>query len=202
MLALLLAALTAAPAEAAEGPWMWGVGPSLGTIVWPGRFPASLPDAYAPLDGKVRMDGILSAHGVMYIDGNNRLGSHLDFGVAGGFNSIAWTLEYERILLRGNGIHLFAGGGGGFGSYTLKEDGVGKLTTPTYELRAQAGALYKQKTTAEELSVFLKLPFNGNPTWTPDGGDKTDAEGGGNWFHLGLQLTMYFGDWTQPKGSS
>ncbi|MCB9778015.1 MAG: hypothetical protein H6742_05585 [Alphaproteobacteria bacterium] len=202
---LLLAALAGgSDAHAAsEGPWMWGVGPSLGTIVYPGRFPSKLPDAYNELEGQVRGDGILGVHGVLYIDGENRIGSHLDLGLGKGFNSIAWTLEYERILVRGNGIHVFGGGGLGFGSYTLtdvEEPKIGSLTTPTYEVRAQFGALYKQKTTAEELAFFVKVPLNGNPTFTPaGGGERVDAEGGGNWFHVGLQATVYFGDWTKPK---
>ncbi len=197
MLALILAALTAAPAHADSGPWMWGVGPTLGTIVYPGRFPASLGD-YPALEGKVRGDVITGAHGVVYLDGSNRLGSHVDLGIGSGYTSAAWTLEYERILVRGGGIHVFAGGGLGFGSYTLKDD-AGKLHTPTYELRGQVGALYKQKQTAEELSVFVKLPFNGNPTYTPTGGTKADATNAGNWFHVGLQATVYFGDWTMPS---
>lgn len=190
----LLTALLAAPAHADSGPWMWGVGPTVGTVVYPGRFPAAVPDAYAELDGKVRGDVILGGHGVIYIDGDNRLGSHVDLGLASGYNSVAWTIEYERIFVRGSGIHVFAGGGLGFGSYTLKDEDLGKLRTPTYELRAQAGALYKQDFTAEELTIFVKLPFNGNPVFTPTGGDKVDAEGGGNWFHIGLQGTVYFGD--------
>lgn len=190
----LLALLLSAPGQAASGPWMWGVGPTVGTIVYPGRFPASIPDAYPELDGKVRGDVIIGAHGVMYIDGDNRLGSHVDLGFAGGYSSVAWTLEYERIFVRGNGIHLFGGGGLGFGSYSLSDEDLGRLRTPTYELRAQVGGLYKQKQTAEELSIFVKLPFNGNPVFTPEGGDKVDAEAGGNWFHVGLQGTVYFGD--------
>lgn len=199
MLALLLAAIAIAPAEAADsGPWMWGVGPTLGTIVYPGRFPASVPDAYGALDGKVRGDVMTGVHGVLYIDGDNRLGSRVDLGLGSGYTGLAWSLEYERILLRGGGVHLFAGGGLGFGSYSIKDEAIGKLHTPTYEVRAQVGALYKQKSTAEQLEIFVKLPFNGNPTFTAPGAEKVDAEGGGNWFHVGLMATVYFGDWTMP----
>ncbi len=205
MLALLLTALLAAPAQAESGPWMWGVGPTLGTIVYPGRFPAELNAYDSALEGQVRGDVITGAHGVFYIDGQNRLGSHVDLGFGKGFNSVAWTLEYERIFVRGNGIHVFGGGGLGFGSYTIKDvddrASVGKVNTPTYEIRAQVGALYKQKQTAEELSFFVKLPFNGNPRATADDGTKSDINNGGNWFHVGLQATVYFGDWTQPKSS-
>jgi len=196
LLPLLALALLSSPAHAGGSqPWMWGVGPTLGTIVYPGRFPASIPAAYQPeFDGKVRGDAIVGLHGVMYIDGDNRLGSHLDLGFAKGYSSQAITFEYERIFVRGSGVQLFGGGGLGFGSYTLTDDALGKLHTPTYEIRAQLGALYKQSSTAEELSIFLKVPLNGNPTFTPTGGTKVDAEGGGNWFHVGLQATVYFGD--------
>ncbi|RME20115.1 MAG: hypothetical protein D6798_21215 [Deltaproteobacteria bacterium] len=197
MFALLLAALATSPAHADSGLWMWGVGPTLGTIVYPGRFPAALGD-YPNLEGRVRGDVITGGHLVAYIDGENRLGSHVDLGFGSGYTSAAWTLEYERILMRGSGIHVFAGGGLGFGTYTLRDD-AGKLNTPTYELRGQVGALYKQKQTAEELSLFVKLPINGNPTYTPEGGTKEDATNAGNWFHIGLMATVYFGDWTMPR---
>lgn len=197
----ILAMLLAAPAQAAtEGPWMWGVGGTLGTIVYPGRFPLSVPAAYSELEGTVRGDVILGLHGVMYLNGDHRLGSHLDAGVANGFSSVSWTLEYERIFLRDSGVHLFGGGGLGFGSYKLTDDTVGTLRTPTYELRAQVGALYKQKVTAEELIIFAKLPINGNPTFTGLDGEKVDAEGGGNWLHFGLQATVYYGDFVSKKG--
>lgn len=199
MFALLLALLTTAPAQAESGPWMWGAGPTLGTIVYPGRFPASLPDAYGALEGQVRGDAITGVHGVLYIDGENRLGSRVDLGFGSGYTGLAWTIEYERILLRGNGVHVFAGGGLGFGSYSLNDDAVGKLVTPTYEVRGQVGALYKQKTTAEQLEIFVKVPFNGNPTFEAPGAEKVDADGGGNWFHVGLLATVFFGDWTMPK---
>ncbi|NOY28282.1 MAG: hypothetical protein GXP62_20675 [Oligoflexia bacterium] len=227
---VLLAAILGGTANAATQPWMWGVGPTLGTIVYPGRFPLSVPDAYSQLEGKVRGDVIFGGHGVLYIDGENRLGTHVDIGAAADYNSVDWTLEYERIFVRGSGVHLFGGGGLGFGSYTLKDqDGVnastgngngngngttttgtgsapgstlddGKLRTPTYQVRLQVGALYKQTQTAEELSIFVKVPLNGNPTWTPAGGTRVDAEGGGNWFHVGLQATVYFGDF-KVKGN-
>ncbi len=200
MLSLLALALSAPTFAASEGPWMWGAGATLGTIVYPGRFPLKLPKEYDGLEGMVRGDAILGLHGVMYLNGDHRLGTHLDFGTARGFNSLSWTLEYERIFLRDSGIHLFGGGGLGFGSYSLSDEEIGTLRTPTYEVRAQAGALYKQKVTAEELSIFVKVPFNGNPTFTSPGGDKVDAEGGGNWLHVGIQATVYYGDFTSKKG--
>lgn len=196
----LAALLLSAPSQAAtEGPWMWGVGPTIGTIVYPGRFPISVPTEYSELDGMVRGDVILGLHGVMYLNGDHRLGTHLDAGIARGFSSIGWTLEYERIFLRDSGVHLFGGGGLGFGSYKLTDEELGTLRTPTYELRAQVGALYKQKVTAEELIIFAKLPLNGNPTFTDLDGEKVDAEGGGNWLHFGLQATVYYGDFTSKK---
>ena len=115
-------------------------------------------------------------------------------GFASGYSSQAITFEYERIFVRGHGLQVFGGGGLGFGSYTLSDESLGKLHTPTYEIRGQLGALYKQTATAEEISFFLKLPLNGNPSFTPTGGTKVDAVGGGNWFHVGMQLTVYFGD--------
>ena len=194
----MMIALAAPSAQAADGPPMWGVGPTVGTIAYPGRFPAKLPDDVAGF-AKVKNDVQFGAHGVMYIDPDNRIGTHLGLGVGAGYSSIAWTLEYERILKRGSGVQLFAGGGGGFGSYTFKDDTAGKLKVPTYELRGQVGGLYKQKQTAEELSFYLKVPLNGVATLTDKAGAETESKGG-NMLHLGLEFTMFFGDFKVRGG--
>ena len=198
----LLLALSGSDALAAksedDGPWMWGVGPTVGTIVYPGRFPAKLPAALDGL-GDVNGDVKLGGHGMVYLDAQNRLGTHVDFGLGKGFSSIAWTLEYERVLVRGGGFHVFAGAGGGFGKYKFSNDTVGTLKVPTYEIRGQLGAMYKQHRTAEELSIFLKVPFNGNPTFTDLDGVDSDSNGG-NLLHLGMELTVYYGDFKVKKG--
>lgn len=187
----LFLALSASPALASsDGPYMWGAGVTGGTIVVPGRYPARLPFLEA---GTIHGDGLLGVHGILYVNGDYRLGTHGTWGFARDYDSLAWTLEFERILVRGGGVHVFLGGGIGFGSYRFFGVDEELLKVPTYEVRLQAGAMLKQSHTAEELSLFVKQPFNGNPTWTDAGGAQTDSKGG-NLVHFGLELTVYYGD--------
>jgi len=186
--ALLLSLLTP-NALASDGPYMWGVGGFGGTIVLPGRYPAKLPHLEA---GSIHGDVVMGVHGVLYINPDYRLGTHFSYGLARDYDSMAWTAEFERILVRGGGVHVFFGGGFGFGSYRFLGVDEEMLKVPTYEVRAQAGAMLKQSTTAEELSIFVKQPFNGNPTWTDAAGAQSDSKGG-NLVHVGLELTVYYG---------
>lgn len=227
MIPVLLAVLSAAHAEKDQAPYMWGVGPQVGTVIVPFSHPVAFPKVGAgEQDGEVVKeslgdslektsgDALLGAKGTLYINGSNRLlaSAGLGFG-GGGYRSAEATFEYQGIPVSGGGVDAFLGGGLGLGSLSWSSycsdstvdacpDEIphpGKLTMSTLLLRGSVGALYRNKTQAYELSMFGHFVVAGNRRFTPQG-TTTEEEvyGAGVYSYLGVAGTVYFGDLTPP----
>ena len=121
---LLLAALL--PTQAlADGPYMWGVGPTINTMVYPGEHPAAWPGGTkvendegtkVPLLDKTRGDVGMGVHGVLYMRKHQRIGAHAWYATgANGFRSPNFTLEYDFEGTEANGVGVLGGLGLGLG---------------------------------------------------------------------------------------
>ncbi len=206
MIAFLLA-LLAQPAHAGNsGPYMWGVGPSIATIAYPGRFPPAIPNDESGDNvniEKVGGDLWFGLRGVAYMDKHYRGAVRAQLATGSGPNGNGFrgkeiTFEADKILVGQNGMFAFAGGGLGFGTLHFEGDGGQELDLGTYVFRGQLGAYYKTKKQAYEFNLFLKLDWPGVQTFTKANGNEIDASGG-NYLNGGLEATVYFGDFKPPK---
>jgi hypothetical protein len=201
MPALLLAlSLLAGPARAAS-PYMAGLGPNLQTIVVPASFPAYFGKDVrdAGVIDEVRGDLGIGAKGALYFDKEQRIGGQLDLGLGGGYRAVGFTAGYDRILTQSSGVGAFLGGAVGLGSHTFTDaDTDTKLRVGTYKVRAQLGAIYRDKVRAYEANLFGCLELPNTQTLTDASGAESD-QSGGFWSHLGLEATVYFGDFTVPN---
>jgi len=211
MLASLL--LLALPAQALELRF-WGVGPTLGTMVMPGKYPLALPDAaQTEVNGKdvdkvqrVQGDLEIGAKGVLYPGPGGRLTGRLahTFGT-NGFSRNEITFGYDKVIYReGKDFQFLVGGATGYGSenFPQREDGPGRLDLGYYPLRANADALLRLGKYAAEVGLDGTVHMVSNGGWYTS---KTDEEPDekklldvASYFALGAHATFYFGDFTAP----
>jgi hypothetical protein len=223
-------ALAAAPtADAASGVYMWGVGPTISTIAYPGRHPVSFPkisndelaegDFGADVDDRRRItsldevkgDAAIGARGVVYFTRSIRGAVRFHaFSAGKNYNSADVTFEVDKIFFQESKASAYGGLGLGFGNMKFEGDtAVEDLQDPslsmaTYLLRGQAGGMYRWKSTALELGLFANLVVPGVMEFSGQSGDSVEmASFGGNgvYWHGGLEATMYFGDFTPPKNA-
>ncbi|MFT5686215.1 MAG: hypothetical protein ACI8RZ_007171 [Myxococcota bacterium] len=178
--ALLL--LSGTDALAGSGPHMWGAGPTLSTIAWPGAYPNSFPKSTQDGDPNPRdhLEGVkgdagLAARGLIYLNNQNRIGARLNLGFGGGYRATTFTIEYEKSILREDNINVFVGGGIGVGRLKFSQGTEGGvLSTNTYNTRLQISAIYRDKQgkknapddRAYEVAIFASpIGFNGPETY-------------------------------------
>jgi hypothetical protein len=198
---MMISLLLAHSAAFAADPYMYGIGPNIQTIVVPSSFPAYFGSDVRDADvlDEVRGDVGLGVKGALYLDKEQRLGTQVDFGFGSGYRAAGFTLGYDRIVTQGNGVGAFLGGGLGLGSHRFSDDETDtSLRTGTYKIRGQAGAIYRNKVNAFEADIYAILELPNTQTVTDASGDETDVSGG-FWSHLGLEATVYFGDFTVPN---
>jgi hypothetical protein len=201
LVSTLVAMLTMAmpTAEAGSGPYMWGVGPSLSTIAYPGRFPSWYPKDVREGYGfeQVKGDVGLGAKGMIYLDAKNRVGARAVFGFGDDYNSSAITGEYDRYILGSKPAYVFAGGGVGFGQFKFSGDDTAELRVPTYLFRGQVTGVYRHDSFMVDVSLFLQFVIPGYQELSDGGGEEEIS--GGFYTHGGLDATIYFGDFKPPK---
>ncbi len=200
----LLAALLLPTAEAGNKPYMWGVGPTINTIAVPGRFPLGFPSETDGTLTKTKNDLGVGAHGVLYLEGGKRIGAHLTAGFGENFNSLALTAEYEAKIVGSDGFVLYSGIGGGFGNLSFDaESGTETLRSPTYIVRGNVGAYYRDGTRCYEISPFAQIVIPGRQEFTNAAGNTEEISSGftilGGYSHIGIEATVYFGDFKPPK---
>ena len=221
---LVALALTAGTADA--GPYMWGVGPSISTMVMPGEHPLSWPvakkvdgerPAIAPYGNndsgklsepyfeKVRGDVSLGAKGLFYLNKDWRGVAHGQLGFGSNYRSSQLSLGIDKIIGGESGAFAFVGGGLGVGS--MKWDSTqdsAELKVKHFPLKGQVGGYYKiNGKSAIELSIFAQLPMPSLQTLTTDDGTEIDMGVGLNplaFTHFGVELTGYFGDFKAKGG--
>lgn len=239
MLLPLLLTLASSEATAANNSklHMWGAGPTLSTMAFPGAYPLNFPTTQ---DGsnvpnprnkleKVRGDIGVAARGVIYINNQNRVGArlHRGIGLSADMANTVFTLEYGKSLLRQDNINVFVGGGIGVGTMRFNQgDEGGDLRVNTYNTRVQLAGVFRdtrgKKNAADDRAYELALyatpigingpeqyEFGGTEYSDPDSyslfAGLTAEEGDDQTFRgsqynptVGIEVTVFFGDFTPP----
>lgn len=201
--ALLL--FLATPEAHADDMYMYGVGPYLGTIAVPGRYPASFPSETNDSLLEVRNDVELGAMGRVYLDGSNRVGGRIGFGTGFGapYKALNVTVEYDSIRGSSGNFDLHIGAGLGAGMQSFGGENNQKLAMATYLGRAMAGAIYRDKDKAYEFDIVGSLVQPGVQTFTNRDGDKIEIEneflGGAFYWRIGVEVAVMFGDFKPPS---
>jgi len=195
-----LALLCAAPAQAMDV-YMWGVGPRIGTSFIPGHYPSKFPTAVSRRESngieKFRDDFFFGAEGVYYVNRHTRTLLTTNVGLAKRYTDLHLLLKYNYVGQTGAMDFLF-GGGLGVGTNRWKGDGDAKLRVPYYPVRVEGSAMIRDETRAYQLGIFAQYNIQSSVTYFDEDGHEIDAKGG-IYGYLGLDLTLYFGDFKPPK---
>lgn len=218
-LSVLLTLVT--PAHALE-PWWWGVGPTLGTMAIPTKYPVALPtvaqgdeDAQNDKVEKVRGDAEIGVRGVLYPSKTGRLYGNFAVGVG----TARWVqpelvLGYEAVIAKNQEFQLLFGAGLGVGHETYHDsDSEGKLSVNYFPLRADLAALLRDKSRAYEIGLFATYHIAGSQEYCPSpesdacvqGNETATGIAGALYLALGADATLYFGDFrtkSKNKGKS
>lgn len=134
MFQFLFLAVSGAAVAAGNSPYMWGIGPEVGTIILPFQHPVAFPKIVTGTDAdgdsvKERLGGdsdsfdktggdiLLGGKGLLYVNKKNRFEGQVGFGLGSGdYRSAEATIEYELVPLSENGVEGFVGAGLGLGS--------------------------------------------------------------------------------------
>lgn len=134
MFQFLFLTLTGGALAGSSSPYMWGVGPEVGTIILPFQHPIGFPRIVTGTDAdgddvKERLGGesdsfdktggdiLLGGKGLLYVNKKNRFEGQIGFGLgSGNYRSAEATVEYELVPLSENGVEAFVGAGLGLGS--------------------------------------------------------------------------------------
>jgi len=209
MLLLLWTLITIPIASAGSGPYMWGVGPMVNTIVLPGEHPASFPKATRIKDQDGNNQALLDktlgdvgfgVHGVLYMKKAQRISSHAWYSTgAGQYRSPNITFEYDFAGQASNGVTLLGGLGAGLGAQRWTTDSAGTLKMNHYILRGQGAVNYRTKKNCYEMGAFINWYLPGRQLWDAAGDAEEERVKGGFYPTLGLEGTVFFGDFRPPK---
>lgn len=207
---LLTLALTTS-ALALDLKW-WGVGPTLGTMAIPTRYPTSLPTIAQGEVEKVRGDAALGVEAVLYPSGSGRVFGRGTVGVGtAGWVAPELTLGWDQVMYKDEEFQLLFGGGLGVGTETFHSPGEEDFLRVSYfPLRAQFSALLRDRSRAYELDLFATYHIAGeqlyceSQTQASNGNCSSGADGAGViagavYLAVGAEATLYFGDF-KSKG--
>ena len=200
MLLMLWTLLMTPLVQASQGPYMWGVGPTISTIVLPGTHPFNFPDEADAAGFKGTGGDVgFGLHGVMYMRATQRFGTHMWYHTGqNGYSSPNLTLEYDFVGSSANGVTVLGGLGGGFGSQSWENEAGSKLKMNTFILRAQGSVNYRTKANCVEIGAFVNMFLPSGQRIEKPNGNETDV-GFVMYPTLGLEFTAFFGDFKPPK---
>ncbi len=186
-------------------PYMWGVGPRIGTMAIPGsypiRFPGTVKDDTTSAVSKVKNDLSIGADGVYYINSRGRAKTmiNLGFGLGSRFLDAQWQVGYQHVLVPG-ALDVLWGVSAGVGTQTFGGEGDAKLVVPYYPLRTDINAQIKDTTRAYQLTPFYQLNVPGRQKFTDfDGAETAGGLGFGLYTTVGIEFTLFFGDMEPPR---
>ncbi len=201
--AVCVLALSLAGDAYALDPYMWGLGPKLGTMVIPGSYPALLPPAVrsdtASGIARVKNDLSIGFDGVYYIKGRSRARAHgqIAFGLGSPYFDTNFNLGGQVVAIPG-AMDILFGGSAGVGTASFGGEGDSKLVMPYYPLRVDASALVKDSTRGYQLTSYFVYNVPGKQKFTDIAGVESTPGWGVN-FALGVELVLYFGDLEPPR---
>ncbi|MCO4746994.1 MAG: hypothetical protein KC912_19510 [Proteobacteria bacterium] len=199
LLALGLLAVTS-DAQALD-PYMWGIGPRIGTNVIPAAYPMKFPPAVISQEGstleRVNMDLIVGVDAVYYVTGHTRMAMSGGFGFGKSYFDGHFLVKYNYVSQTG-AMDFLIGGGAGFGSSRWAGQDSESLRVPYYPLRAEASALVRDNSRGYQGTVFFQYNLPANHFYNAPGGDSVEV-GSGIYPTLGVELCVYFGDFTPPR---
>lgn len=229
ILAVTMAVLSFGASEAQASTYMWGVGPRLGTMVWPMAFPTNFPkvkfeDGSIEVGGiyeddnderdsqydstikQVRGDVFLGFEGEYWAGSSDRFGAIAGLGFAGGYSDANIVLKWDR-MKELDALDAFFGLGIGMGSYKFTGENEEMLKSPYYLLRAQAGLLKRDSEMGYQGLIYFSLPIPSNQIYFrdsyPDGNvypDGVDVDWGFTFApQIGLEIQLLFGDLKPPS---
>ena len=200
-LAALATVTVASEAQALE-PYMWGIGPRIGTMAIPGRYPLRFPnelrdDEASELE-RVRGDVFFGVDSTYYANGHSRLGAFAGLGLGSNFFDAHLQFEYNYVL-SASAIDFLFGGGVGFGTMRFRGPGEEQLVVPYYPLRAEAAGLIRDSSRGYQLTVFGQWAVPSNHFYRDFNAIENEEVGGGLYLTVGLELAVFFGDFTPPR---
>ena len=198
MLALL--ALLGTAEAGSSIAYMWGAGPQVSTVIYPTRFPGSFPSA-ATRSGwdytASRGDIEFALRGAFYLNMESRLTGRLGLGGGPGWYTRWADVGMDRMLSSNSGFHTLVGANLGLGRDRFTDDLGQQLETSFVVPRVQFGGIYRNKTQAYELGVYAAYHAafeHLNPV-----SDEVIEGQGARYGMLGIEATVWFGDFTPPK---
>lgn len=204
--AAVLTVVLPSVAEAAD-PYMWGVGPRLGTTFLPGAYPAAFPqivadatqaaDPEASVIEKVRTDLAFGFESQYYVNGGSRIGAIGGFGVGRQYFDAHIMGKYD-VVLQSAAVDFLVGGGAGFGTQRWKGSEQASLRLPYYPIRAEVAGMIRSDWMAYQLTLYGQYNIQGRHFYTDETGADVAVKGG---FYpvMGLELSVLFGDYEPPK---
>lgn len=198
---LLLGLVLAADAHALE-PQMWGVGPRIGTMFAPLRYPSKFPkvieDSTETTLEQFKFDVEYGVQAVYYLGKDHRMGFLGGLGTARRFWDIHAIVEYDYALHTGAMDFLF-GGGLGFGHHWFRgTDEDERLRIPYYPFRVDTSALLRDNSRGYQATLYAQYNLPADNIYTNPSGASVEAKQGIN-FGVGLELALLFGDFTPPR---
>jgi len=203
--AWLLLGLAVAGDAWALDPQMWGVGPRIGTMFAPLRYPSKFPEVIEENPDttleKFRFDIEWGVEAVYYLAPHHRVGFVGGLGHAKRFLDLDAIFGYDYALNTGAMDFLF-GGGLGFGHHWFHgEDDDEVLKIPYYPIRLDASALLRDNSRGYQATLYAQYNLPAANRYTDTTGTEIDAKQGVN-FTVGLELAVLFGDFTPPRPRS
>jgi hypothetical protein len=200
LFALLLGLAVAGNAWALE-PYMWGVGPRVGTMFVPGRFPLKFPkdiqDSTTTTLSRVRFDIEGGVEAVYYLSPFTRMSLIGGIGYGQRYLDGHVLVLYDYVVSSGAMDFMF-GAGVGFGSARFRGTDLNEvLKMPYYPFRADVKALIRDKTRGYQGTLYFQYDLPSRFYYTNTDGLSQDVKGGLA-LTLGLELSVLFGDFTPP----
>lgn len=213
MLTMLLALVP--DASAINLKW-YGAGPAMSTMLFPGQYPISFPAGAKeggkasgdPLVEKVGFDLNLAGRGVIYPTKSMRLGTRLELGFGSGFGHQEFLLEYGQVLVNEGSFQVVGTVGLGVGHEKFRGEDDGYLDVNYYPIRGEIGGLLRDKWRAYELALWGTFHIAGqqqyfaNPDAEPVEGKGNSFASGSLYGGVGLQATVWFGDFRSSESNT
>ena len=198
---VLLGLVLASDAWALE-PYMWGVGPRVGTMFIPLRYPSKFPkvieDSTDTTLEQFRFDVEWGVEAVYYLARHHRMGIVAGLGNARRFVDAHAILEYDYAAHSGAMDFLF-GGGIGFGTHWFHgEDDDELLRIPYYPFRVDTALLIRDNGRGYQLTIYAQYNLPADNFYVDPTGTEVDVTQGIN-FAIGAELAVLFGDFTPPR---